>query len=450
MDYTVNQQNIQKYAERLTNDLCLQFFINKAFISGAEILTFNSENQLNLLIIKNIFLNWQKEALKLKSPYFDYENEVIKQSLKSFMDKLSNHIKVYRYDFEPIVQRSISDFILLAAAPQEFFKKETESLAGPKISVVLLKDFAKYIKINRFVIDQVIRDIEASGYTETFGGETIRFVLKAINENPDKIENPDKALNGLFEQLPADVIEFVCLPKPLVTRPSFLDDPKVEAIVQSPVSIPEPKVDVAAEVPAFIPDPIMEVENPVLVEEPENIEIEEPVAELEFTNEVQEEELPVVLNNDVVETVEESTAQETETDQSEEEEVAFQKVEPIIKAAKSKVTKSEAFEMTKDPINLNEALRISEDRQILAQTLQVKSVSAPFKTLVPMHYRFTFINSLFGGNQQAWAEAVDKIDQSPTYEEAISMLKNEFAEKFMWDKEEDNVAILFNYVERKF
>jgi hypothetical protein len=67
-----------------------------------------------------------------------------------------------------------------------------------------------------------------------------------------------------------------------------------------------------------------------------------------------------------------------------------------------------------------------------------------------MHYRFTFINSLFGGNQQAWAEAVEKIDQSPTYEEAISMLKNEFAEKFMWDKEEDNVAILFNYVERKF
>ena len=161
MEYTVNQQNIQKYAERLSNDLCRQFFINKAFISGPEILAFNNENQLNLLIIKNIFLNWQKEALKLKSPFFDYEDEDVKLGLKTFMNKLSNHIKVYRYDFEPVLQRSIYDFILLSAAPQDFFTKEIEALASPKISVGLLKDFAKYIKVNKFVLDHVISDIEA-------------------------------------------------------------------------------------------------------------------------------------------------------------------------------------------------------------------------------------------------------------------------------------------------
>jgi hypothetical protein len=147
MEYIVNQQNIQKYAERLTNDLCRQFFINKAFISGPEILSFNSENQLNLLIIKNIFLNWQKEALKLKSQYFDYEEESVKEALKTFMNKLSNHIKVYRYDFEPIVQKSICDYIMLAAAPKEFFTKEVEALANPKVQVNLLKDFCKYLKV---------------------------------------------------------------------------------------------------------------------------------------------------------------------------------------------------------------------------------------------------------------------------------------------------------------
>ena len=83
MEYTVNQQNIQNYAERLTAELCKQFFVNKAFISGPEILAFNSENQLNLLIVKNIFLNWQKETLKLKSPYFDFEDEGVKLALKT-------------------------------------------------------------------------------------------------------------------------------------------------------------------------------------------------------------------------------------------------------------------------------------------------------------------------------------------------------------------------------
>ena len=72
MEYTVNQDAIKSYSEKLAADLCRQFFINKAFIAGPEILAFNAENQLNLLIVKNIFLNWQKEVLKLKSPYFDF------------------------------------------------------------------------------------------------------------------------------------------------------------------------------------------------------------------------------------------------------------------------------------------------------------------------------------------------------------------------------------------
>jgi len=434
MEYTVNQQNIQKYAERLTNDLCRQFFINKAFISGPEILNFNTENQLNLLIIKNIFLNWQKEALKLKSPFFDYEDDGVKHELKVFMNTLSNHIKVYRYDFEPIVKRSISDFILLAAAPQDFFTKEIEALASPKISVILLKDFAKYIKINRFVTDQVIREIEASGYTETFGGETIRFILKAINENPDKIESATVALNGLFEQLPADVVEFVAVPKPLVVRPTFLDEPKIE-IQKEPIAEPLPK--------AQILEPVIsdELESNEIIEE----ELIQSDSMEDFSPEMVESQ---ALEQDLEPIAELENLQEMPF--NEVEEPAFQKVEPIIKAIKPKVSKSEAFDLSKETINLNDTLRLSEERSNLAQTLQTKTLSAPFKTLVPMHYRFTFINALFGGNQQSWAEAVEKIDNTENYEEAVAMLKRDFAAKYNWEQEEDNAAILFNYVERKF
>jgi hypothetical protein len=435
MEYTVNQQNIQKYAERLSNDLCRQFFINKAFISGPEILAFNNENQVNLLIIKNIFLNWQKEALKLKSPFFDYEDEDVKLGLKTFMNKLSNHIKVYRYDFEPVLQRSICDFILLSAAPQDFFTKEIEALASPKISVGLLKDFAKYIKVNKFVLDHVISDIEAGGYTEIFGGETIRFVLKALGDNPEKVSPADEALSGLFEQLPASVNEFVALPKPLVTRPAFLDLPKTEF-----VSEPVPVIQMVKPIPEPIPEEVVEEIEPSLQipEQEEENKTEPEVLAEEIQSEIVEAPILVKLEEEIIEEI--KTVEEP----------VFQKVEPVPSPMKQKLNKSEVLEMAKDPINLNDTLRLSEERSNLAQTLQTKTLSAPFKTLVPMHYRFTFINSLFGGNQQAWADAVEKIDKSENYEEAVAMLRSEFAEKFNWANEEDNAAILFNYVERKF
>ncbi|HOY96525.1 MAG TPA: hypothetical protein PK509_12350 [Catalimonadaceae bacterium] len=458
MEYTVNQQNIQKYAERLTNDLCRMFFVNKAFISGPEILSFNPVNQLNLLIVKNIFLNWQKEALKLKSPYFDYEDEGVKQALKTFMNKLSNHIKVYRYDFEPLVTKSICDFILLSAAPQDFFTKEVEALASPKVPVTLLKEFSKYIRVNKFVMEQVVAEIEASGYTETFGGETIRFVMKSLNENPDKIEAADAALKGLLEQLPADVTDFVCMPKPLVTRPAFLDQPKPEP-EKEPEYVPVTKPVFEKEEPA--PEPFFVAPEPEIVPEPV-AEIEpEPVAEIEVASE------PVAEVEEVVEvnSVWEEPAAETEIEaiqvpsveaQSEEIETPApepQPEEPVFGknlVQKTRPVRTEASDLAKDPITLNETLRKSEQRTTLADALQVKTAAAPFKTLVPMHYRFTFISNLFAGSQQAWAEAVEKIDATNSYEEAIAMLKAEYAGTYNWDKEEDNVAILFNYVERKF
>lgn len=427
MELTVNQQNIQKYAERLTNDLCRQFFINKAFISGTEILSFNSDNQLNLLIIKNIFLSWQKEVLKLKSSYFDYEDEEVKKALKSFMNTLSNHIKVYRYDFEPLVQKAVADYILLAAAPHDFFKKEIESLASPKVPTGLIKEFSKYIQVNKFVLSQVVAEIEASGYTETFAGETIRFVIKALNENPDKAEIPETALSGIFGQLQAEVTEFVYVPKPPVTRPAFLDKPKEE----------ESKMEAAA--------PIL-VREEIVAEEP----IAEPIA-MPAPEEFETKEEPVneqIEDSKIVLAEAESPSSEIEVEEvAVEESPVFQKPETRPRTEKS--VKSEAAELAKSPITLVETLRESEGRS-LSEALHVQTKSAPFKTLVPMHYRFTFINSLFGGDQQAWANAVDRIDQTESYNEAVDMLKNEFGNSYNWAKDDDNVAMLFNYVERKF
>lgn len=447
MEYTVNQQNIQNYAEQLTAELCKHFFVNKAFISGPEILAFNSENQLNLLIVKNIFLNWQKETLKLKSPYFDFEDEGVKLALKTFMNKLSNHIKVYRYDFEPLVMKSISDYILLSAAPAEFFTAEIEALASPKMALTMLKDFARYIRVNRFVIDQVVREIEASGYTETFGGETIRFMRKAIHENPDKLESAEKVLAGLLAQQSAKITDFVCSPKPMVTPPAFLDTPRPEAWATTeyvPISQPE---NMQTE------EPVAPIDDSkfLIPDEAEPSPIEELAATPEMEPEVESvqisiEETQIEISNEVEPIQEPASAIRIEnTNEPESLEEAFNR--PFHETIKS--TKSEISDLSKETVTLNDSLRNLEKTGI-AEAIQSRTVAAPFKTLVPMHYRFTFINSLFDGNQEAWAEAVERIDSTSAFEEAVSLLRSEYAARFKWEEKEDNVSILFNYVERKF
>ena len=450
MEYTVNQQNIQNYAERLTAELCKQFFVNKAFISGPEILAFNSENQLNLLIVKNIFLNWQKETLKLKSPYFDFEDEGVKLALKTFMNKLSNHIKVYRYDFEPLVKKSISDFILLSAAPAEFFTAEIEALASPKMALTMLKDFARYIRVNRFVIDQVVREIEASGYTETFGGETIRFMRKAIHENPDKLESAEKVLEGLLAQQAAKITDFVCSPKPMVTPPAFLDTPRPEAWATTeyvPISQPENMQAEESVAPIddskfLIPDLESELDPSPAGEYSVKPKFEPEIQLIQSTIE----ETQVVTVIDLDSEPQEITGQNFENkNEPENQEEAFNR--PFHETIKS--SKSEISDLSRETVTLNDSLRNLEKTGI-AEAIQSRTVAAPFKTLVPMHYRFTFINSLFDGNQEAWAEAVERIDSTSAFEEAVSLLRSEYATRFKWEEKEDNVSILFNYVERKF
>ena len=444
MEYIVNHDVIKKYAAQLTEKLCRQYFVNKAFISGPEILSFHEENQLNLLIVKNIYLNWQKETAKLKSPYFDFEDEEVKQALKTFMNRLSEHIKVYRYDFEPLVSKSIAEFILLAAAPIEFFTAEIEALAGPKISLSLLKEFSRYLRVNRFIIDQIIREIETAGYAETFAGETIRYMRKAVLENPEKLDVPADVLSRILSGSSTVLTDFVSIPKPLVSKPSFLDNSSNASSFSGSVLPPMAETsEVKSEDAAVSESPAKEEAAEAASGIPGNqtnqqISVEEISDETEDTT-LQNADVAVLHSAELKEASGESEEKPQPmkffAEEEEEEGLSFS-------VSATTAVKDENSELQ---------TRREHRREDLADVMTPTPVQAvPFRTLVPMHYRFTFINSLFDGNQDAWAEAVEKIDATRSLEEAGEMLAEEYADKFNWAQKEDNVAILLNYVERKF
>jgi hypothetical protein len=277
-------------------------------------------------------------------------------------------------------------------------------------------------------MEQVTREIEASGYTETFAGETIRFIMKAVNENPDKLEVPENALKGLLEQLPAEVTDFVSVPKPLVTRPSFLDKPKEAE--EPPLRVSDVLAEEGGDVPLLAaPSGGGEPSGPPSGLVPAE-DGEEPAEEKTGTG-----------SGDTGEGIHFGEFLQPASRPQD---------SPVWSGAESGMDSVELEEVHPEPVTLNESLRRQENTKNLAEALRVKVPTAPFKTLVPMHYRFTFINALFAGNQQAWAEAVDKIDSAATYDEVVKWLNARYAGDYNWDKEEDNVAILFDYIKRKF
>ncbi|HWZ21420.1 MAG TPA: hypothetical protein VNW06_02130 [Cytophagaceae bacterium] len=164
MQAKVDLQKLESYSIALSEKLCNDYYQgNTSVISGAEILKFTGIDQLNLFIIKNLFDRWKEESYKLRSPYFDYENEETKDALTTFLNKLSKHISIRKEFFKPLVRKAVTDTLAYALEPYHFLK--TEFLNKPIISISELIEREKYIKINKFLIQSLIKKLQLQNKT---------------------------------------------------------------------------------------------------------------------------------------------------------------------------------------------------------------------------------------------------------------------------------------------
>jgi hypothetical protein len=164
MQAIVDLQKLESYSIALSEKLCNDYYQgNTSVISGAEILKFTGIDQLNLFIIKNLFDRWKEESDKLRSPYFDYENEEAKDALTTFLNKLSKHISIRKEFFKPLVRKAVTDTLAYALEPYQFLK--TEFIGKPIISVSELIEREKYVKINKFLIQSLIKKLQLQNKT---------------------------------------------------------------------------------------------------------------------------------------------------------------------------------------------------------------------------------------------------------------------------------------------
>ncbi len=184
MDNRLNYNSIEAYSAAYTKKLINSFFSLEEAINGRQILTLSNINQINLLIIKNLFQKWKKETGKLQSPYFDYDHPDVKKALQHFMNVLSNNITIKKIHFEPLLKKSVTDAIFLIFSPYVFYSKEINHPERTRISLDDLLEIEKYIKINKLLLDKLILQFKQQDIKEVFNDEGIS-IFNEVYENTE-------------------------------------------------------------------------------------------------------------------------------------------------------------------------------------------------------------------------------------------------------------------------
>ena len=207
MDEKISLESISQYSEEYSDKVLKDFFSSKDRISGSEILSLSNIQQVNLFVVRELFKTWKEETLRLKSPYFDYENVEVKQALDVLMQRLSNNILVDQQHFAPLFKNAVTRTLLAVFDPYDFFSMLISG-KNNKLSVDSLKEEIKYLKINKAPLDRLLLKLQAEHVTEISGNEgfaKLDQILEEVNFNPEDVEG---YLEKFSAVIPLDVSKF--------------------------------------------------------------------------------------------------------------------------------------------------------------------------------------------------------------------------------------------------
>lgn len=262
MNSFVDSRKISSYSLALSEKLINEIYSERTFLSGKDIKNLSQVEQINLLVFKNLFEKWQDEAAKLRSPYFDYDKQEVREALSTFLNVLSNHISISREFFKPLLTKAIEDTLYLIYSPVEYFILE---ITGKQ------KDFfssftasKKFLRTNTDIVVEVERLVNESGND----WEKLLVEVEKISIDPANATEVTNQLNSLL-QLELGKEEF--LEPEIEETPS----PEIETAKEnSAPELPEHKIVVQES------ETQEEVEN---TNEKENLSINERYARKEVT-----------------------------------------------------------------------------------------------------------------------------------------------------------------------
>lgn len=140
LNYTAIEAYTKQYSARLVDSL----YESKQHVSGDDILKLPVK-QVGLFILQDIYTQWAKEADRLKSPYFNYENADVQAALEKMMNTLSKNILVAKDTFLPLLENAVYQSLILIFSPYSYFKN---LIIDQNISFDEFNSLLKFIVIN--------------------------------------------------------------------------------------------------------------------------------------------------------------------------------------------------------------------------------------------------------------------------------------------------------------
>lgn len=197
MESKINIASVEEYSKKFAGKVSEDFFSNNKVITGHQILDLCNIHQINLFIIRELFLRWQEETRKLKSPYFDYENQEVRQALNEFMNVLSEHIAVKKEDFGPLLEEAVKNAILLIFTPYDYYSLEIEKSRKSHNLLEDFKNLAKYVQINKGLLNAFINRFQQEGE----GNIDRERAYQIFNEVFEEIKEGPEDVNPYIEKL---------------------------------------------------------------------------------------------------------------------------------------------------------------------------------------------------------------------------------------------------------
>ena len=369
----ININFIEDYSRKVATQLADEFFIAKPHASGTDLITFCKIDQINLFVLLALFEEWKKEFEKIESPYFNYKAYDVKEATEAFMNVLSRNIQVSKTAILPLLEKAITNTILIGASPAVYFKKNFSDNTSETFKTDAIKQTEKYYRVNRFIITELIKRFD-----ERYLTELNKIELKS---------HWDTVLQETAVQVNYDILNYLTFISPI----SESDILVKEEVKGAPFKAGR---DESSPLSADL-EPTLKQAAQTAVKENENSDE------------------PVLLNKSGVN--------------------AFG------------VPLHEVF-ASQEHTTLNDTLK--HGGTTVADSVTDKVVD--IRSVLTINQKYMFINELFKGESWEFDRAMNRIGTCNDYDAAINMLLEDFADKYHWDTDNEQVAELFDLVSKKY
>ena len=463
-EHKINHQFIENYSKNFSEKLVDDFFASRKSITGKEIVTLTDSKQINFLIIKTLFYQWQEETKKLESPYFDFKNDKVRKALVQFMNTLSQHIRVRGEDLQPLLKSAVEDAIYLIFSPLDFYLAEISQKHPTHLAVKGFKSIMKYIKVNPEALQEFISVLEDTGKDRLEMDTALQMATEAFGN----VETPESEVasfvDAVSKVIPFDLTE-VFLPEETATESEQEEDEEPRFELDSYLEDTEPLPE---------PDESEEAE-----EEGDGVELTDDVAdslsekgdEEDATDSKDIDKTVSDIMDDVMVEPKAPALPEDDTpskgsmitnfdDDDIDEFIDTEDLPPVDLHAKGVVANYEEEEEEEPAIlnqnfapdsvpTLNDQLKSEGEQESLAGKLAKEKVDNIFST-ISVNQRYMFTNELFGGNGDDFREAVYYIEECESFDDSVELLVQRYARPYKWDMNSVEVKELLKVIFRKF